>query len=52
MLAGHEEGDHHVCDFFVRDCVAVTVHAVHEVPDHVFGVGSVWVGGAASSNDL
>lgn len=40
MLACHEEGNHHVCDFVVGDLFAVFVGAVHKVPNHVlFFVG-------------
>ncbi len=38
VLPRHEEGNHHVSDFGVRDFTAVFVPARHEIPDHVVRV--------------
>jgi len=35
VLSGHQEGNHHVCDFLVGDGGSILVAAVHQVPDHI-----------------
>lgn len=39
MLAGHEEGDHHVGDFVVGNGNVAFVGRVHQMPHHVLGAG-------------
>lgn len=38
MLAGHQQRNHHVGNFLIRDGVSVLVVARHQVPNHVLGV--------------
>jgi len=35
MLAGHEQGNHDMSDFLVRNRLTVLVFAAHQVPDHI-----------------